>query len=224
MVFLLGYSIVVKLERKFHIGIDLGWKEKKTTGVCVLEQEKIVLIKDVFGKDVLKAIGPYLKETKVIAIDAPLTEGRGKGKMRLYEKFLSTSLFRKEKINPLPPALIYKLSDFARELAEDLAERGFVLGINLIEVYSGLIKKICKEKFCLENSLAKTENQKSALICARMASLHFQFKTRWLGYKDGFLFLPEPSFWKKEWQDKFLKAWRGKPYLNYRYLTTNIFK
>ena len=75
--------------KKFFIGIDLGGKEKKTTGVCILGAEGYCQkCEDVFGKDILKVINPYLKNTEVIAIDAPLTRGRGKGKFRLYEKFL----------------------------------------------------------------------------------------------------------------------------------------
>jgi hypothetical protein len=62
-----------------------------------------------------------------------------------------------------------------------------------------------------------------ALICALMAYWHFSFKTRYLGYKDGFLFLPEMTFWKKTWQKKFFQAWNEKPYLRYRYLKTNVF-
>ncbi|MDI6591942.1 MAG: DUF429 domain-containing protein [Patescibacteria group bacterium] len=211
------------IKKKFYIGIDLGGKEKKTTGVCVLEEKKIVLLKDVFGRDVLKTINPYLKEMAVIAIDAPLTKGRGKGKMRLYEKFLSTSIFRKEKVNPLPPALMEKLCEFAREIVEKLEKKGFVLGLNLIETFPTLVKKICKENSLSINFPCQTENQKSASICAKVAFLHSQFKTRYLGYKDGFLFLPEISFWKREWKEKFYQAWKERPHLKYRYLITNLF-
>lgn len=214
----------MKNNRTFFIGIDLGWKEKRTTGVCVFKKGKPLLLKDIFGKDVLKTINPYLKKTKVIAVDAPLTQGRGKGKMRLYEKFLSTKIFRKEKVNPLPPALISKLADFAKEVVKKLAERGFVLGINLIEVFPTLIEKISQEKLLPKNSLAKTENQKAALICAKIAFLHYQFKTCWIGYKDGFLFLPEISFWKKKWRKKFFQVWRERDRLKYRRLITNIFQ
>ena len=229
-----------KVERKFWIGIDLGWREKKTTGICVLDynppstlpakgwapNKKIVLSKDVFGRDVLKTINPYLKDTEVIAIDAPLTKGRGKGKMRLYEKFLSTSIFRKGKVNPLPPALMPKLCETAKEVVEKLEKKGFVLGINLIETFPTLVKKICSQNSLIlqRSGLCQTENQKSALICAQVAFLHSQFKTRWLGYKDGFLFLPEISFWKKDWREKFYQAWRNRPYLKYRRLITNLFK
>ena len=212
--------------KEFFIGIDLGWKEKKTTGLCILENGKPVLLQDIFGKDILRIIKPFLKDTKVIAIDAPLTLGKGKGKMRLYEKFLSTSIFRREKVNPLPPALIFKLSDFAREIVKKLEKEGFILGINLIEVFPTLVGKICGQKLCFNNSLIKTftENQESALLCAQIALLHFKFKTRWLGYKDGFLFLPEMSFWKKDWKEKFYQSWEGRPRLKYHYLITNIFK
>ena len=142
-----------------------------------------------------------------------------------YEKFLSTSAFREEKVNPLPPALIFKLSDFAREIVKKLEKEGFILGINLIEVFPTLIRKICKEEVCLRNSLTKTatKNQESALLCAQIALLHSQFKTRWLGYKDGFLFLPEMSFWKKDWQEKFYRAWKNRPRLRYHRLTANLF-
>ena len=216
----------MKNEKLFFIGIDLGWKEKKTTGLCILDNKKSVLLKDIFGRDVLKVIRPFLKETKVIAIDAPLTQGKGKGRMRLYEKFLSTSVFRREKVNPLPPALIFKLSDFAREIVKKLEKEGFVLGINLIEVFPTLVRKICKEEVCSRNFLPKptTKNQESALLCAQIALLHSQFKTRWLGYKDGFLFLPGMSFWKKDWQEKFYRAWKNRPRLKYHRLITNLFK
>ncbi|KPJ72945.1 hypothetical protein AMJ48_02875 [Parcubacteria bacterium DG_74_1] len=213
-------------KRIFFIGIDLGWKEKKTTGLCILDNKKPVLLQDIFGRDLLKTIKPFLKETRTIAIDAPLTQGRGKGMMRLYEKFLSTSIFRRERVNPLPPALIFKLSDFAREIVKKLEKEGFILDINLIEVFPTLVRKICKEEVCLRSFLTKTttENQESTLLCAQIALLHSQFKTRWLGYKDGFLFLPEMSFWKKNWQEKFYRAWRDRPRLRYHRLITNLFK
>ncbi len=255
---------MLNIEKMFFIGIDLGWKEKRTTGICVLEKKASgellpVLLKDVFGKDFLKTISPYLKSsrpaailpvehwtlTKVIAIDAPLTLGRGKGKMRLYEKFLSTKIFRKERVNPLPPALISKLSDFAREVVKKLEKKGFVLNLNLIETFPTFVKKACGAnlnqffpksvsrrvaealphlplRLALRSSA--TENQRSALICAIVAFLHFNFQTRYLGYKDGFLFLPEMAFWKKDWQNKFYQAWQERPRLKYRHLITNIFQ
>jgi predicted nuclease with RNAse H fold len=226
------------VEKKFFIGIDLGWKEKKTTGVCILEKRNQKLIfeenycqrcKDVFGKNILKVIAPYLKNTAAIAIDAPLTKGRGKGKMRLYEKFLSTEIFRQEKVTPIPPALMPKLCNFGKEIRQKLEKRGFVLDINLIEVFSTLIKKLSEENLLEEvlgenfEKRCQSENQKSALICALLAYLHINFKTRYLGYKDGFLFLPEMSFWKKEWRQKFYQAWMARSRLKYHYLITNVF-
>ncbi len=210
-------------KRKFFIGIDLGWKEKKTTGVCVLEGEKLVLLKDVFGRNVLKTISPYLKKTEIIAVDAPLTPGKGKGLLRLYEKFLSTKIFRQEKTNPTPPILMPKLCQMAGEIVEKLEKRGFVLNLNLIETFSTLVKKICGKEIFLTDLPYQTENQESAIICVKIAFLHYQFKTRWLGYRDGFLFLPEMSFWKKEWREKFYRAWMERERLKYHYLVTNIF-
>ena len=211
-------------ESGYFIGIDLGWKEKETTGVCILGAKKYCkYCKDIFGKNILKTINPYLENTKVIAIDAPLTRGRGKGRYRLYEKFLSTKIFRQEKVTPIPPALMPKLCDFAREIVEKLEKRGFVRDLNLIETFSTLIKKISKEEIFLKDSPCQTENQKSALICAKIALLHSEFKTRYLGYKDGFLFLPALSFWKKEWHQKFYETWKGRPRLKYHRLITNVF-
>ncbi len=226
------------IEKKWFIGIDLGWKEKKTTGLCILEEKGQKLIfeesycsrcKDIFGKDILKIVNPYLKNTAVIAIDAPLTRGRGKGKMRLYEKFLSTKIFRQERVTPIPPALMSKLCDFAQEIRKKLEKRGFILDINLIEVFPTLTKKIIEHSDFLKNVgilkeiPCQTENQKSALICAILAYLHSDFQTRYLGYKDGFLFLPKISFWKKEWRKKIYQAWMARDRLKYRHLITNVF-
>ena len=224
------------LNKNFFIGIDLGGKEKKSTGICILEEVKGTILpseiwcqscQDVFGKEILKKIAPYLKETKVIAIDAPLTRGRGKGKMRLYEKFLSQKTFRAARVTPIPPALMPSFCQFALELTKKLEKRGFVLDLNLIETFPTLINKICGQNLgskVLKRKLpCQRENQRSALICAILAYLHSVFKTRYLGYRDGFLFLPEFSFWKKNWQKKFSQAWREKPYLKYRYLITNLF-
>jgi len=223
--------------KNFFIGIDLGGKEKKSTGICVLQELKGVVLpskiwckkcQDVFGKDVLKKIGPYLKETKVIAIDAPLTRGRGKGKMRLYEKFLSQKIFREAKMNPIPPALMSSFCEFALELRKKLEKRGFVLDLNLIEVFPTFINRVCGNnlvsKVLKKNPPCQKENQKSALICALLSYFHHSFKTRYLGYRDGFLFLPEFSLWKKAWPEKFSQAWQEKPYLKYRHLITNLFK
>jgi len=211
-------------ERHFFIGIDLGWKEKKTTGVCILGAEGYCQkCQDIFGKDIFKVIRPYLKNTEVIAIDAPLTKGRGKGKFRLYEKFLSTKIFRLERVNPIPPALMPKLADFAQDLVKKLAKRGFVLDINLIEVFSTLIEKIADKNFFLINCPGKSKNQKSASIGAILAFLHSKFKTRYLGYKDGFLFLPEISFWKENWRKKIYDIWKSRDRLKYHYLITNVF-
>lgn len=223
--------------KNFFIGIDLGGKEKRSTGICILEGVKGTIspsenwcqsCQDVFGKEILRKITPYLKNTKAIAIDAPLTRGKGKGKMRLYEKFLSQKIFRKARVNPIPPALMPNFCDFALELTKKLEKRGFVLDLNLVETFPTLINKICDENFgskVLKRKLpCQRENQKSALTCALLAYLHSVFKTRYLGYRDGFLFLPEFAFWKSSWQKKFLKIWQEKPYLKYRHLITNLFE
>ncbi len=217
---------------KFFIGIDLGGENKKTSGICILRKNNGKIFIDfcqvIYGKEILKIIRRYFKNTKTIAIDAPLTKGRGKGKMRLYEKFLSTVFFRKEKINPIPPALMSAFCDFARNLVKKLEKEGFVLDLNLIEVFQTFIEKIADKNFFTETISKRPqfwgeENKRSALICAILAYLHFNFQTRYLGYKDGFLFLPEFSFWKKSWQRKFQKIWQQKPKLKYKKLTTNLF-
>lgn len=221
------------MTNRVYIGIDLGGREKRTTGVCILAENGEIECETVRGKDVLRKIRPYLKKTKVIAIDAPLTKGRGKGGFRLYEKFLSTRIFRQEKTTPLPPALMSEFCDFARDLKNKLEKRGFVLDINLIEVFPTLTQKLCGEPSRRTLTapdivgialLGKTKDQKSALICAILAYLHSNFKTRWLGYKDGFLFLPEMSFWEKSWRQKFYQAWMERDRLKYHHLITNVFE
>jgi len=226
-------------KREFFIGIDLGWKEKETTGICILEQKKGTLFPPelwckecqvILGREILRKISPFLKNTKVIAIDAPLTKGKGKGDMRLYEKFLSTKIFKEERVSPIPPALMAKLCFFGRELKRKLGKRGFVLDTNLIEVFPTITKKLCNDYIflklfgkSLKDFSCRGEDQKSALLCASLAYLHSRFKTRYLGYKDGFLFFPEMSFWTKEWRQKFYQAWMARSRLRYRYLITNIF-
>ncbi len=219
------------MRKKLFLGIDLGGENKKTTGLCILKEDGKVLkefcreCEDVFGKEILKRISPYLKDIKVIAIDAPLTRGRGKGNFRLFEKFLSQKPFKKERISPLPPAFMPQLCEFALKLRERLKDKGFVLDFNLIEVFPTFLEKVGKKEFLYDNLKlpCQTKNQKMAFLCARMAFWHFYFKTRYLGYRDGFLFLPQIDFWKKSWQKKFIKAWKEKPYLKYRYLITNLF-
>jgi len=114
--------------------------------------------------------------------------------------------------------------DFARDIVKKLEKKGFVLDINLIETFPTFIKKTCQNNLFPIKCPCETKNQKSALICAQTAFLHSQFKTRYLGYKDGFLFLPEISFWKEVWKKKFYQAWNNRPRLKYHRLITNIFK
>jgi len=217
------------------VGIDLGIERKKTSAICILKEknEKIFLLEewcqncqDIFGKEVLKKLKPHLGKTKVIAIDSPLTKGKGKGKMRLFEKFFSREIFREEKINPIPPALIPKVCDFSLKLKKNLEKEGFVLDINLIETSSRLVNSFLNHSNILKSirTCCKTKNQKSAFLAALIAYFHSKFQTRYIGYKDGFLFLPKISLWKEEWRKKFYFAWREKPRLKYRYLITNIFE
>lgn len=226
-----------KSNKSLFIGIDLGGKGKKTTGVCILEKKKGPILSEdwgkkcqvVKGKELLDKIGDYLSKTKVIAIDAPLTKGQGKGDFRLYQKFLSTKIFRKEDLDPVPPALMSDFCSFGREVVNQLEERGFSLNLNLIEVYPKLIKESCgKNLFSVikentSNFPFEKEDRCSALVSAIMAHLHFRFETRYLGYRDGFLFLPQMSWWKKEWRKKFYEAWMARDRLKYKYLTTNMF-
>jgi predicted nuclease with RNAse H fold len=160
--------------REFFIGIDLGIEKKKTSAICILEKknQKILPLKDwcqnckdIFGKEVFKKLKPYLKETRVIAIDAPLTKGRGKGRMRLFEKFFSRKPFRDEKINPVPPALIPKVCDLSLKLRKNLENEGFVLDINLIETSSRLVNSFLNHSNVLKNigTFCKTKNQKNLL-------------------------------------------------------------
>jgi len=217
------------------VGIDLGIERKKTSAICILEEKNGKIFpsekwcqncQDIFGKEVLKGLKSYLKDIKAIAIDSPLTKGRGKGKMRLFEKFFSRKIFRDEKINPVPPVLISKVCDLSLKLRKNLEKEGFVLDINLIETSSRLVSSFLNHSNVLMNIriFCKTKNQKSAFLAALVAYFHSKFLTRYVGYKDGFLFLPKISLWKKEWRKKFYFGWKERPRLKYRYLITNIFE
>ena len=216
--------------KSFFVGIDLGIAKKKTSAICILKERNSKVspfenwcqkCQDIFGKEVFKKLKPYLKETKVIAIDAPLTKGKGKGEMRLFEKFFSRKIFREEKINPVPPALIPKVCELSLRLRKNLEKEGFVSDINLIETSSRLVGSFL---FYSYKTPCKTKNQKSAFFAALVAYFHSKFQTRYIGYKDGFLFLPKISLWKKEWRKKFYLAWKERPRLKYRYLITNVFE
>jgi len=219
------------MKENLFLGIDLGGRENKTTGICILKEDnkiKIYFKDKIFGKELFKKISLYLKSIKVIAIDAPLTKGRGKGRMRLFEKFLSQKIFRQNKINPIPPALMPQLCDFALEIRKKLTKKGFVLDFNLIEAFPTFLEKILNFKKIEEllepkKIIFENKDEEMAFYCAILAFLHSKFKTRYLGYKDGFLFLPEFSFWKETWRKKIHKAWKEKDRLKYRHLISNLF-
>jgi predicted nuclease with RNAse H fold len=217
------------------VGIDLGIERKKTSAIFILkESNKKILplegfqknFEDIFGKEVLKFLKPFLENVKVIAIDSPLTIGKGKGKMRLFEKFFSRKVFREEKINPVPPSFIPEVCQFSLKIRKKLEKEGFVLDINLIETSSRLVDAFlyrCKFIQEIERN-CQTQNQKSAFLASLVAYFHSKFQTRYIGYKDGFLFLPEISLWKNEWRKKIYFSWKERPRLKYRYLITNIFE
>jgi predicted nuclease with RNAse H fold len=217
------------------VGIDLGVERKKTSAIFILkESNKKILplesfqknFEDIFGREVLKILKPFLENVKVIAIDSPLTIGRGKGKMRLFEKFFSRKIFREEKINPIPPSFIPEVCQFSLKIRKKLEKEGFVLDINLIETSSRLVDAfLYRYKFIQEiERNCQTPNQKSAFLASLVAYFHSKFQTRYIGYKDGFLFLPKISLWKKEWRKKFYLAWKERPRLKYKYLITNLFE
>ncbi len=228
----------MKKEKEFFVGIDLGLEKNKTSAICVIVKKKKRIFpkidwckncQNILGKEVFKKLKPLLKKTKVIAIDSPLTKGRGKGKMRLFEKFFSRKTFREAKINPVPPALIESVQEFSLKLRKKLEKEGFILDINLIEVSSRISSAFLDFSFISElpknfKIPCQTKDQKSAFFAAILAFLHSKFKTRYIGYKDGFLFLPQITFWKKEWRKKFYLAWKERPRLKYRYLITNCFE
>lgn len=224
--------------KDFFIGIDLGIENKKTSAICVLEKKNKTIVpflnwcqncQDIFGKDVFKKLKPFLKRARVIAVDSPLTKGKGKGEMRLFEKFFSRRIFREEKLNPVPPAIISEVCEFSFKIRKKLEKEGFVLDINLIETSSKLVQTFLDYFNILKNiGIAKipckSRNQKSAFFASLVAFFHSKFQTRYIGYKDGFLFLPKLSLWSKLWRKKFYLAWKERPRLKYRYLITNIFE
>lgn len=130
-------------------GVNLGGKNKKTTGICILEEREERLkrryCRIVKGDKIIKTLRPWLKDIDVIAVDGPLTRGAGKGNFRLFEKFLSQKPFRKAKIQPLPPALMPQIVEQGISLANNLKSFGFSLDKNLIEVYLTFLRKVGKK-------------------------------------------------------------------------------
>ena len=167
----------------YFVGIDLGWKAKKTTGICVLDQNlKIKYQNVVEGSKLLTSLKPYLSKTSMVAIDAPLTLGEGKGKLRLFEKFLLTKPFKRWQANPLPPSLLYKLSYHAQELVGKLEKKGFKLNQTLIEVFPLLLYRIMKKP--LRGKLIREEanhNKLFAFYASYVAYLNFKEETFWIG-------------------------------------------
>lgn len=206
-------------------GIDLGGKTRKTTGVCLLkvvkgqikfDQRRCRHCQTVFGRDLLSYLKPHLKKIEIIAIDAPLTLGPGKGKMRLWEKFFSTKPFRRHKVNPIPPAAVWRLSYHGMEIVSQLSDYGFSLDKNLLEVFSTFAKKILKR---IPRTSCKTQDERDAFLCAYIAAHHLNGETFWLGYKDGKLFLPSFSFWRKIWFERFKKNFQERDRFRYKFLT-----
>lgn len=205
-------------------GIDLGGKTTKTTGVCILkvvngqvkfDRRRCNFCSVIEGEKLIPYLKQHLAKIKVIAIDAPLTLGPGKGKMRLWEKFLSTKPFRQYKVNPIPPAAIWRLSYHGMEVVSRLSDCGFKLDRNLIETFATLAKIVLKR---LPKTKCRTQDERDAFVCALIASHHLNQKAFWIGHRDGKLFLPALSFWKKDWQERFKKIWSEKHPYKYKFL------
>ena len=215
----------------FYIGIDPGKKTLKTTGVCILEEKRGLIkaqTKTVLGRNVPRIISKYLKNTKVAAIEAPITYGKGKGKMRLWEKFFSQKAFRKRRCNPLPPAFMEDVINNSMVIVEFLKKQGFELNKDIIETFYPLLKRVIRKTVLSKirsrrnGTNFKTPHEYQASYCAYVAYLHSKFETFWIGYEDGKVFLPKPKYWyKKEWK-WFEKVFLKKHPFRYKYLTTNL--
>ena len=208
----------------YFIGIDLGGKKKKTTALCVLkhtgDRSKIVINKLITGSRLWTNLYPYLSQTKVIAVDAPLTKGKGKGQMRLWEKFFSTGFFRKYHLNPFPPAMIPQLTEIGLDLARRLRQYGFRINRDIIEVFPTFSNQVCRKTTSPQQW--ETSHQNTAYFCAWQAYLHYKNETFWIGYKDGYLFLPDMKYWKKIWQKRFIRNWLGRDRLRYKFLRVSV--
>jgi predicted nuclease with RNAse H fold len=232
-----------KVAKNLFIGIDLGGWRKKTTGLCILEfrDQKLKVTRDysntckvIQAKNILKEINHYLGKTAVIAVDSPLSFGPGKGKMRLYEKLLSTSLFRKEKLSPLPPILMPQIVEEGIWLCEELGKHDFAKDLDLIETFTTFVLGVCGSREKLVKNIEEEKNikiaipeckvshQYSAFICSLVAFLHGRNLTNFIGYRDGSLIVPIFKFWTRKWQDNFRRAWQDKDYLKYQHLKTDI--
>ncbi|MDO8551125.1 MAG: hypothetical protein Q7S03_00375 [bacterium] len=201
------------------MGIDLGSKDKRSTGLCFLEKtskgELKIETQTITGKNLIKTLTPYFPKIKVIAIDGPLSIGPGKGKMRLFEKFLSQKRFRQHQIRTLPPAVIPEIVNIGQELISKLDKRGFQINKNLLETSSSILKNVFKKESQRHFS---SKDEEDAYYCAYLAYLHSQKQTFFMGYKDGKLFLPKPSLWQKDWWKLFRQAWVNRHPFKYKHL------
>lgn len=210
----------------FYIGIDPGKKDLKTTGICVLKETDgkfSVLSKTIIGKNAPRVLLRYLKGVKVISIEAPITYGRGKGKMRLWEKFFSQKPFRKRRASPLPPAFMGNVIDNSMSIVNFLRQKGFRQDVDIIETFYPLLRRVLKKSNLPKFSKRlKTHHEYQAFLCSYVAYLHYRDETFLIGARDGKVFLPKPEYWlKREWK-WFEKAWQRKHPFKYKFLKSSF--
>lgn len=210
----------------FFIGIDPGKKDLKTTGICILEEKYgrfKAITKTVYGKNATRVPVNYLKDTKVVAIEAPISYGSGKGKMRLWEKYFSQKTFRKKHVNPLPPAFMRGVIENSMSIVEFLKQKKFDIDVDIIETFHPLLIKVIKNNLSPKVRIKfKSTHEYHAFYCSFISYLHSINETFSIGYTDGKVFLPMPKFWhKKDWE-WFEKTWHKKHPFKYKYLETDL--
>ena len=210
----------------YFIGIDPGKKDLKTTGICILIPGKRgwrVNAGTVFGRKIIKVLSGQLKYQNFYAIEAPVSYGQGKGKMRLWEKYFSQKSFRKRNTSPLPPAFMGKVIENSMEIVNFLEQNGVKKDEQMIETFYPLLKLAVKKRLLPKvRKQLRTVHEFQAFYCAYLSYLHSLNETFWIGYKDGKVFLPKPKYWyKREWR-WFEKAWKKKDLLKYKFLESDF--
>jgi predicted nuclease with RNAse H fold len=208
------------------VGIDPGGWNKKTTGICLLRlkgDKVLITSKTIFGKNAIRSIKKILKDAKVITIEAPTSLGKGKGKMRLWEKYLSQKTFRVKGVSPLPPVFLKTTLKTSERIVSFLLSMGLKMDRDVIETFFPLLQKVVKKSILPKTRLKfKSRHELQAFFCSFLSLLHAHQETFFIGYKDGKLFLPQPKYWYKKSFNWFKKEWSRKNPYKYKFLYSNI--
>lgn len=165
------------------IGIDLAGKTKNPTGICLLNNDKLVIKIVKTNDQILKTCFDFKPE--IIAIDAPIM--KGKPRIRKADKIL-------KKYKALPPNLpsMIQLTLRGSKLAEKLCSN-----FKVIEVFPtatakilGIHDKNYKQTAEKLGIIIKNKHELDAYLCCITAKLFLEKKALKIGDKQGKIIVP----------------------------------